>query len=300
MAKSRAGGSRSYLRGKLGSDVYSIGKDGKGKKQQVVRALAETVKNPQTIAQMRGRMIMSTVMQAQSAMAYIVDHSFDGVPAGQPSISEFIRRNYELIKADVAAHPSAGNQFGLVKYQEKGIRGGHFVVSNGNAQLPSMVTFSLAEGEAKAVFAGLSAGFTAGDFRAALGLAVGDYFTMVIIKSPTQGVVAHRLKVTDVLADATVVTDANAAQLFEVESVNAIEGDELTFDVSQDGTTLTVMSAPGIEYGSGLIISKKVAGQWTHNRCQLSVDYEPLNWNADVALPTYPVGSERFLNGGDL
>ena len=78
-------------------------KDGKGKKQQVVRALAETVKNPQTIAQMRGRMIMSTVMQAQSAMAYIVDHSFDGVPAGQPSISEFIRRNYELIKADVAA-----------------------------------------------------------------------------------------------------------------------------------------------------------------------------------------------------
>ena len=300
MAKSRAGGSRSYLRGKLGSDVYSIGKDGKGKKQQVVRALAETVKNPQTIAQMRGRMIMSTVMQAQSAMAYIVDHSFDGVPAGQPSISEFIRRNYELIKADVAAHPSAGNQFGLVKYQEKGIRGGRYVVSNGNAQLPSMVSFSLTEGEPKVVFGGLSAGFTAGDFRTALGLAVGDYFTMVIIEQATHGAVAHRLKVSDVLADATVITDANAAQLFEVESVNANDNDTLTFDVSQDGTTLSVSTTPAGEYGAGLILSKKVSGQWQHNSCQLSLDVDRLNFTADVALPTYPVGSERFLNGGDL
>lgn len=300
MAKSRAGGSRSYLRGKLGSDVYSIGKDGKGKKQQVVRALAETVKNPQTIAQMRGRMIMSTVMQAQSAMAFIVDHSFDGVPAGQPSISEFIRRNYELIKADVAAHPSAGNQFGLVKYQEKGVRGGHYLVSNGNAQLPSMVSFSLAEGEAKVVFAGLNAGFTAGDFRSALGLAVGDYFTMVIIEAASHGAVAHRLKVTEVLADATVITRANAAQLFEVETVNAGENDELNFDLSQDGKTLTVVASPGIEYGAGLILSKKDAGSWQHNRCVLSVDVDNLRYTSDVALPTYPVGSERFLNGGEL
>lgn len=300
MAKSRAGGSRSYLRGKLGSDVYSIGKDGKGKKQQVVRALAETVKNPQTIAQMRGRMIMSTVMQAQSALAFIVDHSFDGVPAGQPSISEFIRRNYELIKADVAAHPSDGNKFGLVKYQEKGIRGGHYLVSNGNAQLPSMVSFSLAEGEPKVIFGDLKAGFTAGDFRTALGLAVGDYFTMVIIEAAAHGAVAHRLKVTDALADATVITDANAAQLFEVESVNAEDTDTLTFDVSQDGTKLTVATTPSSEFGAGLILSKKVSGQWQHNRCQLSVDVENLRYTADVALPTYPVGSERFLNGGDL
>lgn len=300
MAKSRAGGSRSYLRGKLGSDVYSIGKDGKGKKQQVVRALAETVKNPQTIAQMRGRMIMSTVMQAQSALAYIVDHSFDGVPAGQPSISEFIRRNYELIKADVAAHPSTGNQFGLVKYQEKGIRGGAYIVSNGNAQLPSMVSFENSDYTPKVTFAGLAAGFTAGDFRNALGLAVGDYFTMVIIESAAHGAVAHRLKVTEALASETVITDANAAQLFEVEDVNANSGDVLTFDVSQDGTTLTVSTAISSDYGAGLILSKKVGGSWTHNTCVLQIGDAPLRFTADVALPTYPVGSERFLNGGDL
>lgn len=300
MAKSRAGGSRSYLRGKLGSDVYSIGKDGKGKKQQVVRALAETVKNPQTIAQMRGRMIMSTVMQAQSAMAYIVDHSFDGVPAGQPSISEFIRRNYELIKADVAAHPSADNQFGLVKYQEKGVRGGAYVVSNGNAQLPSMVAFSFEKYQPAINFSGLTSGFTAGDFRSLLGLAVGDYFTLVWVSRNPGRLVANRIKIVDTLADATVVTDANASQLFEVETINDTEGAGITFDVAADGTSLKIYCNPSSIYGAGLILSKKVSGQWTHNKCVLDLGGMAMTFTADVALPTYPVGSERFLNGGNL
>lgn len=300
MAKSRAGGSRSYLRGKLGSDVYSIGKDGKGKKQQVVRALAETVKNPQTISQMRGRMIMSTVMQAQSAMAFIVDHSFDSVPAGQPSISEFIRRNYELIKADVASHPSSGNSFGLNKYQEKGVHGGAFVVSNGNAQLPSNVGFNFDQGYPGINFTGLTSGFTAGDFRSLLGLNVGDYFTLVHISESPNRLVAHRIKITDTLPDATVITDANANKLFEVESINDTDQNGVQFDVAADGQSLKVNTVTSSAFGAGLILSKKVDGQWTHNKCTLDLGKQTMRWSAAVALPTYPVGSERFLNGGDL
>ena len=71
MAKAKSGGTRSFLRGRVGSDVYSIGKDAKGNKQQIVRSLAESVANPQTLAQMRGRMIMSTIMQAVSSMSAI-------------------------------------------------------------------------------------------------------------------------------------------------------------------------------------------------------------------------------------
>lgn len=48
MAKSKSGGTRAYIRGRVGADVYSIGKTANGKKQQVVRSLAETVANPQT------------------------------------------------------------------------------------------------------------------------------------------------------------------------------------------------------------------------------------------------------------
>ena len=115
MAKSKNGGTRSFIRGRIGSDVYSVGKDGKGARQQVVRSLAEQVANPRSSAQMFGRMVMSTVMQTVSALKPIIDHSFDGVATGQPSISEFIRRNYALVKADAEAHPASGNQFGLNK-----------------------------------------------------------------------------------------------------------------------------------------------------------------------------------------
>ena len=68
MAKSKNGGSRAYIRGRIGSDVYSVGKDGMGKKQQVVRSLAVQVTNPRSQSQMFNRMIMSTVMQGVSAL----------------------------------------------------------------------------------------------------------------------------------------------------------------------------------------------------------------------------------------
>ena len=37
MARSKNGGTRAYIRGRIGSDVYSVGKNSKGYKQQVVR-----------------------------------------------------------------------------------------------------------------------------------------------------------------------------------------------------------------------------------------------------------------------
>ena len=131
MAKSKAGGTRTYIRGRVGSDVYSIGRDAKGKKQQVVRSLAESVSNPQTLAQMKGRMIMSTIAQAMAVLRPIIDHSFDGVVGARANISEFVSRNYALIKADVQAHAASGNLFGLNQYQEKGAKQGAYVISDG-------------------------------------------------------------------------------------------------------------------------------------------------------------------------
>ena len=139
MAKSKSGGTRSYIRGRIGSDVYSIGRDGKGSRQQVVRSLAEQVSNPRSQSQMFGRMIMSTVMQAVSGLAPIIDHSFDGVAKGQPSISEFIRRNYALVKADAVAHAATGNSFELSKFQEKGCKVGYYAISTGTVVKPAAV-----------------------------------------------------------------------------------------------------------------------------------------------------------------
>lgn len=285
MATSKTGGSRAYLRGRVGSDVYSIGKDAKGKKQQVVRSLAESVKNPQTQAQMFGRMIMSTVMQAVSAMRPIIDHSFDNVPAGQPNVSEFIKRNYALIAADAKTNESANNTFGLNKYQEKGAKFGAYVISVGSAIGIKGVTV---DGTAKTLTIALGASATMGDLKAALGLTSNDYFTACAILA--NGKFAYeRFHLNAEVADETVISGENVDSLFLVEGNLSVQ---IALSTNNVVVTLSEFSA-----NYGIIVSRKDANGYTHSACQLATVSAP-DWNASVALPTYPVGTQKFLNGG--
>lgn len=286
MAKSKSGGTRSYIRGRVGADVYSIGKDGAGKKQQVVRSLAETVANPQTAAQMRGRMIMSTIMQAVSAMSALIDHSFDGYPAGQPSISEFIRRNYALIKADVAAHPSSNNEFGLNKYQEKGAKHGAYVVSNGKALLPSGVVNSAS---ALAITVAGSS-MTQADLIESLGLSADDFITLLGITDA--GELAYcRMHVRTDIAGSTAISGTDITDFFDIEG-----NDIPSFAVA--GQVISIALTAG-QANSALIVSRKSDSGYQHNKAVLIIPSAP-QWTADVALATYPEGSQRFLNGGDF
>lgn len=290
MAKSKSGGTRSYIRGKIGADVYSIGKDGKGAKQQVVRSLAEVVSNPQTQAQMKGRMIMSTVMQAVSALSTIIDHSFDGLPAGQPCISEFIKRNYQLVKADVAANPTSGNRFALVKYQEKGPQVGRFVIANGKVSVPVAVTMVLSSGTASLYLPATVNVTTYGGLLEALDLAEGDMMT--VAGWDDNGVLSYyRLKVKEGLTLTTVVTSSNIDDMFDIEATG-----NLSFSAGQSAITV---SDDASWKTAALIYSKKNGSAWQHNYAQLEGTI-PSNRACDNVLPTYPTGTERFLNGGDL
>lgn len=287
MAKSKSGGTRSYIRGRVGSDVYSIGKNAKGKKQQVVRSLAETVANPQTIAQMRGRMIMSTIMQAQSALKPIIDHSFDNVVGVQPNLSEFIRRNYALIKADVAANPSSGNVFGLNAYQEKGVKQGAYIISDGKAAVPAAVSIDKAAG---VITIALSADtMTMAGLKAALGFGNEDFLTIVGID--LSGAAEYcRYHINQSLADSTAISSGNIADVFETEG-NA------TPVVAVVGNAITITLA-AIAGSCAFIVTRKVSDGFIHSKATLGAGTD-LSWNADAALPTYPVGENKFLNGGD-
>lgn len=288
MGKSTTGGTRAYIRGRVGSDVYSIGKDGKGKKQQVVRSLAETVANPQTQSQMQGRMIMSTVMQALATLRPIVDHSFDGVSGKQPNISEFISRNYGLIKADIAAHPSSGNLFGLVKYQEKGAKQGQYVISAGEAQLPASIVLNKATAVITITLD--SDAITVAGLKAKTGLATDEYFTLVGLK--TDGLASYeRFRINPSLADSTAITTDNIGSVFAVEG-NAIASVAIATNV----ITITLSAVAGC---CAVIVSKKTANGYIHNDAQLG-DGTAFDFNSDAAFPTYPIGAADYLNGGDI
>lgn len=292
MAKSKSGGTRSYIRGRVGADVYSIGKDAKGAKQQVVRSLAETVANPQTVAQMRGRMIMSTVMQAVSALSPIIDHSFDDVPVGQPSISEFISRNYALVKADVAAHPASGNAFGLNEYHVKGIQNGTWVISQGSVVKAAAIAYNNADGMK---IQGTADTTKLEDYMALADISKGDYITMVALTA-SKKVVYFRVAVKESADETTVITAENVGSLFEIEgnvSVSAdFSGNAILFAITETANYPTAIN--------GFIVSKKTENGYKHSSCTLPDSEVIEKPAADAVLPSYPVGTDMYLNGGDL
>ena len=292
MAKAKVGGSRAYIRGRIGADVYSIGKDGKGTRQQVVRSLAEQVSNPRTQSQMFGRMVMSTVMQAVSALQPIIDHSFDGLPKGQPSISEFIRQNYALVKYDATNYPKENNDFSLCKYQQKLMVNGPFVLSDGKASLP--VGISADEDDGLYV-QNIGATPTVGSFKAAWGLTKDEYITLVAPKINRQGdyedVNFCRLSFDFNVADDTALTAdvLNAAAKMEGNKT-------LTFAIADQQVNISGIACSGREH---IIVSRLENGVYIHNKATMNYGSATMN-TADKVLPTYPVGTQQFLNGGDL
>jgi hypothetical protein len=285
MARSKTGGSRAYLRGRVGSDVYSIGKDAKGKKQQVVRSLAESVANPQTSAQMFGRMVMSTVMQAVAGMRPIIDHSFDNVPTGQPNVSEFIRRNYGLIAADAKAHAASGNAFGLNKYQEKGVKQGAYVISAGTAIGVKNLTI---DGSAKTIVIDLTGDVTIGGLKEKLGINSNDYFTICAINA-NGGFIYERFHIAGDMEDSEAISASNVADVFTLDGNVSVQA---AFAGSAITLTLSDLSA-----NYGVITSRKQESGYIHTNTTLAAVANPA-WNAATALPSYPIGQQKFLNGG--
>lgn len=287
MAKSRQGGTRSMIRGRVGADVYAIGKDSKGKKQQVVRSLAETVANPQTVNQMRGRMIMSTIMQAVSELRPIIDHSFDNVVGAQPNISEFIRVNYKKVKADVAAHPSSNNVFGLVKYQEKGAKQGAYQISDGKAAEPAAMVITKASGILTITLP--ADAVTMDGLKSALSFGAQDYVTLVGINAA--GAAEYvRLHINQSISGETAISASNIADVFELDG-------NITPSIAIASNVITITDS-NIAGCCAFIVTRNVNGSFIHSKATLG-DAVNSPFNADAALPTYPVGEQKFLNGGD-
>lgn len=318
MAKSKNGGSRAMIRGRIGSDVYSVGKDGKGNRQQVIRSLAVQVSNPRTTSQMVGRMIMSTVMQGVSALRPIIDHSFDGVAKGQPSISKFISENYNTFKERYYATGSGRKHCRFNDYQEKGVWGNPWLISDGAVSLLSGYQISGANGGLISIKFDLAqlaegASLKAKEIKDQWPIDANGYLTLLGFKNQesNDGLFCYaRIKLNTAIADTTVITASNVASLFIAEG-NVTPYCKLTMPTTSDDGILylqlvkdtTISLSGNLWEDCGYIISLPSNGGWEHSRCFLKdfnqEDYQYFKPESQV-LATYPVGSEQFLNGGDL
>lgn len=104
------------LKGKLGETV-AMRRNGK----QVVRAYISNPKNPNSQKQQVQRMVQATAAQAYSAMKKICDHSFEGVQVGQKSMSYFMSKNMDYLRASITANGDGTLVNASADYVRKGV-----------------------------------------------------------------------------------------------------------------------------------------------------------------------------------
>ena len=93
MGKSKKGGVFGFLRGKVGGVSYSIlsaANSKSGKKEQIIRALPESVANPQSSAQVMQRMKSTPAHRFYSTFSELLSNAFEGVKYGNPSRLHFL------------------------------------------------------------------------------------------------------------------------------------------------------------------------------------------------------------------
>lgn len=129
------------LRGKLGGVVYY-----RSNGQQISRARAENVSNPNTQPQRIQRMVMATVMQAYSLTKEITDHSFEGVKYKQDSMAFFQRVNANKLRSMISAE-NASFQPSFTAPKVQALIPNGYTISRGSL---SPVPFSFQEGAASA------------------------------------------------------------------------------------------------------------------------------------------------------
>lgn len=133
------------LKGKLGETV-ALRRNGK----QVLRAYVKDIKNPNSQKQQVQRMVQATAAQAYSAMKTICNHSFEGVQVGQKSMSYFISKNMDKLRAAITAGVDGTLVSATADYVRKGVNLpvlNEYVVAKGTLPEVALLDNTLSDGE---------------------------------------------------------------------------------------------------------------------------------------------------------
>lgn len=263
-----------HARGKVGDLVFS-----RVNGQQVTRARAAVVKNPQTEAQMIQRILLNTVIQAYSRMSEICDHSFEGIAQGQPCMSAFMKRNLALLRQYVsdgvnidgltfddlyAFSPIGSNEFTM----------NPFVIAAGSLPSVTIADISALNGAKVAVTAAGSA-LTYEDVITSLGLQRGDQLTFISQEAWTDRRAAFNFA--RVILDPR---DADGNQLpLSTEFLNGTainmpnprnEGSEINYSYATG--YLTFNRSDNSQFGAAVIVSRQKAdGTWLRSNTSITL-----------------------------
>lgn len=297
-----------HARGKVGDLVFS-----RVNGQQVTRARATVVKNPQTEQQVIQRILLNTVIQAYSRMSEITDHSFEGIAVGQKSMNKFMKENLNDLRKKVAEYANAHGSFdGLYAFSPKGLNyftPNEWVISTG--QLPEVTLANIAASTgAEIAITSADVIPTYGEIILSLGLQRGDQLTFVGQELYTDGRAAF--KFARVILDPREQdgTQADISTPFLADGVvnkpsPRNEGADISF--SSAANKLIFDLGESSMFGAAVIVSRqKSDGSWLRSNAAIQLDaalpyaltgamdmQEAIDYSYSGALD---LESERYLN----
>lgn len=291
-----------HARGKVGDLVFS-----RVNGQQVTRARAAVVKNPQTEAQMIQRILLNTIIQAYSRMSEICDHSFEGVQTGQKSMSAFMRKNLNQLRTFLASERESGHLFDEI-YSFSPLGSNQFAMNEyiiATGTLPAVTTSVDASLGGIVAITASGAGLTYADVINGLGLQRGDQLTFIIQEAWSDGRAAFKF--------ARVILDPRDADGNELSldtlfltgtAINQPnsknETEEITFNYTN--SQLRFYFEQGTSFGAAVIVSRqRTDGTWLRSNTSIVLEdampYSLINnYTLQECLDAAAAGSLDLVN----
>lgn len=296
--------------------------------QQCSRARNRVVKNPRSAGQQIQRMIAATVGYAYSGLSTIVDHSFEGVAYGGPSMNMFRKLNMDKLRATATTIVNNPEQKNPACFAMKGVRTVYpnsYVIATGSIESKAYLIGlpSAAEKQAGFTISASAGKLTVPALLVATGAQIGDQLTFVAINNAlsvplaTYGdkgrntvyggdVAIRRVKFKTSYTDeelAAEITADNFATLFDMEVTSPWSQLQISKLTSDSIQVLFADLDSDVKFGAfGLIISRKQGEKWLRSTSSMFLsdvwmdDETSVNFGLsfDNALAAWLSGSEAL------
>ena len=263
--------------------------------KQITKDRVYDVKNPRTEAQMRQRMLMTTIGAAYKTLKSIADHSFEGYSSGMQCMRQFNSRNLNRFKQAAAAKGSVA----FNEYQDGDINPMPFILASGS--LPGFAFKFDETSNLEIVGEKEGADFTTAEgIYAALGVQRNDLITFCTVigeGATTNGVYSYKAE------------NFNIVRLYCDKSGKVTKpADAFTISTNNDQASITMSTAANaitIKTGAAdfgaVIQSRKNDSGWLRSDAVMIVAEDVISGVKTAnQLATYPVGTELILNNGPM
>ena len=263
--------------------------------KQITKDRVYDVKNPRTEAQMRQRMLMTTIGAAYKTLKSIADHSFEGYSSGMQCMRQFNSRNLNRFKQAAAAKGSVA----FNEYKDGDINPMPFILASGS--LPGFAFKFDGTSNLEIVGEKEGADFTTAEgIYAALGVQRNDLITFCTVigeGATTNGVYSYKAE------------NFNIVRLYCDKSGKVTKpADAFTISTNNDQATITMSTAANaitIKTGAAdfgaVIQSRKNDSGWLRSDAVMIVAEDVISGVKTAnQLATYPVGTELILNNGPM